>query len=343
MNLNELRKLPKVELHRHLEGSVRFDTIRELARRHQLDLGVESDDELGRKTQITTPMNSLEEVLDVFRTTQKVLCSYEALKRVTFENVEDAFNDGVKLLELRFAPVFIAHRKEIAFDEIMEGILDGMSIGMEKYPIQVGLIHILPRGLDMDKHPSSTKEFLRYRKSRHQNAYRLCGFDLADSETETPPSEYIPFINMAREAGAGITIHSGENTNALSVRETIHSYEPSRIGHGIKSNEDPDVVELLKEKDIHLEVCPTSNWLTRSVESIETHPLPQLYRAGVSLSINSDDPHLMAIDLVNEYQIAHRVFGLTGDELYGINKQALHRSFLDPEAKKKIAGAYFND
>ncbi len=341
LNANELRKMPKVELHRHLEGSVRFDTITELARYHHLDLGVKSQDELYKKTKVTEPMKNLEEVLAAFETTRQVFCNYESIKRITFENVEDAFRDGVKLLELRFAPVFIAYQRKIAFDEIIEGVIDGIVQGMEQYPVQVGVIHILPRGLDMFRHQDSLDEFLRYRRGPHRGAQWLCGFDLAAAETTTAISEYIPLVESARQAGLGVTVHTGENTDALHVRETIAAYAPQRIGHGIKSSEDPDTLLLLKERNIHLELCPTSNWLTGSVKSLETHPLPELYRAGVSISINSDDPHLMNIDLVDEYVIAHTIFHLTGEQLYQINKQALCHSFLEPDVIRFVEKAHF--
>jgi adenosine deaminase len=341
LNNRQLRKISKVELHRHLDGSVRFDTIRELAQYHNLDLGVTSDDELLEKTKIIEPMNNLEEVLNVFWTTQKVLCSYEAIKRVTFENVEDAFNDGVRLLELRFAPVYIAHQKNLALDEIMEGVIDGITMGMEKFGIQVGLIHIIPRGLDNHKHNDSVSEFLKYRKSTHKNADRLCGFDLADSETSTPFSQYIPLVDRVREAGVGITIHTGENTDAQHVRQTIDAYNPQRIGHGIKSSEDAELMTMLKERHIHLEVNPTSNWLTRSVESIETHPFPELYHAGVPVSLNSDDPQLMGIDLVREYEIAQQIFGFTGEQLFRLNQDAISHSFLDASLQEHARNHYF--
>jgi adenosine deaminase len=337
-----LRKLPKIEFHRHLDGSIRFETIKDLAKHHHIDLGVRSDEELLQKTKIKEPMNNLEDVLNAFQTTQKVLCSYEAIKRITFENVEDAFFDGVKLIELRFAPVFIADGKNVGFDEIMEGVLEGITLGMNTYDIQVGLIHILPRPLNPHRHAESTREFLRYKKSAHKNADRLCGFDLADSETAANPVDFIPFIEMARGTGVGITAHTGENTNAKYVEETIAAYAPSRIGHGIKIIDDRGVMELVKEKNIHLELCPTSNWLARSVDSIDSHPLPGLYRAGVSLSINSDDPHLMDIDLTGEYELAARHFNLTADDFYDMNKKAIDHSFLDPDIKKYVRAAYFS-
>jgi adenosine deaminase len=338
----QLRKIPKVELHRHLDGSIRFDTIRQLAQYHNLDLGVKSADELFEKTVIKEPMNNLEDVLNAFWTGQKVLCSYEALKQVTYENIEDAYNDGVRLLELRFAPVYIAHNKQLALDEIFEGVIDGLTQGMEKFGIQVGLIHIIPRGLDNHKHQDSVNEFLRYRKSHHKNADRLCGFDLADSETSTPFSQYIPLVEQVREEGAGITIHTGENTDAQHVRKSIETYSPHRIGHGIKSIEDPELMTLLKERQIHLEINPTSNWLTHSVENIENHPLGDFYHAGIPISLNSDDPQLMGIDLVREYEIAHHLFGLSGEQLFRLNQDAIGFSFLDKSVREHAYNHFFN-
>jgi len=343
MKQTTLRKLPKVELHRHLDGSVRFDTIKELAKYHGLDLGVQSEEELLRKTKIKEPMNNLEDVLNAFWTTQKVLCSYEAVKRITFENVEDAYHDGVKLLELRFAPVFIAHKKKLAFDEILEGVLDGITQGMDTYDLQVGLIHIIPRPLEPHRHMESTSEFLRYKKSAHTNAHRLCGFDLADSETATKTEDFVPLVQMVREAGVGVTVHTGENTDAQYVQRAMDAYAPERIGHGIKISGDHVVMEAVKEKNIHLEICPTSNWLTRSVDAKENHPLPELYREGISLSINSDDPHLMDIDLVTEYELAQTYFDFTLDDFYEMNKRAIAFSFLDVDVKEYIEKIFFNN
>lgn len=342
LSANELRKLPKVELHRHLEGSVRFQTIQDLARHHRLDLDASSDKELYNKTRIKEPMNSLEEVLDTFETTRRVFCAYEAIKRITIENIEDAWNDGIKLLELRFAPVFIAYNKDLGLDEIFEAVIDGVSEGMERFDIQAGLIFIIPRGLDMDRHKEATELFLKYRSGNHKSAARLCGFDLADSETSTEMSQYIPLVNMVRKHGVGVTVHTGESTSSQHVRDSLNAYSPKRIGHGIKSIKDPDLMEWLKTQPVHFELCPTSNWLTRSVESIEEHPLPRFFQMGIPFSINSDDPHLMNIDLVNEYEIAHNTYGLSADQLYRINIDALEYSFLDQEIIRHTRKNHFS-
>ena len=240
----------------------------------------------------------------------------------------------------------MAYGKRLGFDEIFEGVLDGITQGMEKFDIQVGLIHIIPRPLDVHRHEESTREFLRYKKSIHMNAHRLCGFDLADSETELKPETFIPLINSVRGAGAGVTgvtVHTGENTDARHVREAIDAYSPDRIGHGIRIVDNPELMEMVKERNIHLEICLTSNWLTRSVESIEKHPFPQLFKAGVSVSINSDDPHLMDIDLVDEYELVREHYDLTYDDLYRVNKKAISHSFLDEDIRRFVEITYFNN
>ncbi len=341
LDLQSLGRLPKVELHRHLDGSVRFQTILDLARRHDLQLGSTSDEELRERTRIRSPLRDLEEVIASFAVIQKVLCCYEALRRVAYENVEDAWRDGVKLLELRFAPAFIAAGKKLGNDEIIEGVLDGVADGLERYPIEAGLIGILPRTASPEANRAATADLIRYAGGARRGADRLVGFDLADSETAVPAEDFLPLVEQARAAGLGITVHSGENTSAAAVRRTLELFRPGRIGHGIRAWDEPETVERLRRLGVHLEICPTSNWLTRSVPSLEAHPLPGLYRAGVPLSINSDDPWLMDIDLVHEYELAARLYRFSLADFQAINRSALNASFLPPEARRRVLEAWF--
>ncbi len=267
----DLKKMSKAELHCHLDGSVRFKTIVSLAKYHNIDLGAASESELRRKTRITFPMKDLSAVLETFWIAQKVLCSYEA---------------------------------------IIEGVLDGITAGMEKYPVQVGLIMILPRTFDLGKNRAATEDILRYLKSHHRSADRICGFDLTDAEAETDPEDFVPLIYKARLAGLGITIHSGENADAGWVERTLELYEPQRIGHGIKIWRDERVMEMVREKEVMLEVCFTSNWLTSCVSSLGEHPLPHLFRSGVLVSINSDDPQLAEpVELKISFMLCFRAEG----------------------------------
>jgi adenosine deaminase len=336
-----LRRMPKVELHRHLDGSVRPETIRDIARRHALELGAASLEEVRARATITAPMRDLEAVLERFAVTQSVLCSYEAIERVAFENVEDTFRDGVCLAELRFAPAFIAAGKELGFDEIVEAVIDGTRRGMAVYPLEVGLIGILPRRIPLETNRAATETLLRYATGGHPGGERICGFDLADGEDTTRPEDFVPLVDQARAAGLGITIHSGEDTSAQAVERTLELFHPRRIGHGIRVWGHPETVERVRRLGTHLEICPTSNWLTRSVPSLEKHPLPHLVRAGIELSINSDDPRLFGIDLVHEYRLAVDLFGLSLEELLHLNRRAVACSFLPQDIRSQVVTRYY--
>jgi adenosine deaminase len=336
-----IHALPKAELHRHLDGSIRPETVADIADRNNLDLGISTEEVLAGKARITTPMKDLQTVLDSFATIQKVLCSYEAIERIAFENVEDAYRDGIHLIELRFAPPFISFGKKLGNDEIIEAVLDGVTRGMNRYPIQVGLIGILVRTMDLEINSRAAADLNRYAGSRYRNADRICGFDLADAEDRTDPEDFLPMIQQAREAGLGVTIHSGENTSAAAVWRTLDLFEPARIGHGIKSWGDENLLQRIREQQVMLEVCPTSNWLTSSVGSLEDHPLPHLYRSRVPVSINSDDPNLFGIDLVHEYELCARLYGFTEEDFMRINRRTVEHSFLPRDIRTEVLKRHF--
>lgn len=326
-----------MELHRHLDGSVRPGTIWEIAQEHGIQVGARSRKELERGAVISAPMKDLNSVLARFATQQAVLCSFEAISRVTFENVEDAWRDGVSLVELRFAPSYIADGKSLSNDEIIAGVLDGMLRAMAACPVEVGLIGILPRRFPIEKNRQATRDLVRWRMSGEPGAARICGFDLADGEADCDPEGFVPLVEEARNAGMGITIHSGEDTDAAHVARTLALFRPSRIGHGIRSWGDEEVMRRLIDEDVLLEVSPTSNWITNAVASLSVHPLPGLFRAGVPVCINSDDPNLFGIDLVHEYEVCAREFGFGEVEFGAMNRDAARHSFLPEETKRRVA------
>ena len=336
-----LRSLPKVELHRHLDGSVRVETIWDIAAAHGIDLGVRTLEELRRSAVIREPLSSLEAALACFATQQKVLCSFDVISRVTVENIEDAWRDGVKLVELRFAPSFIAQGKTLSNDEIIGGVLDGVVKGMAAFPIEVGLIGILPRGLPLEVNERAARALITWKASSAPGADRICGFDLAAREQGIDPLPYVPIVEEARRAGLGITVHSGEDTDATHVEQTLDVFRPQRIGHGIRSWGSQRVVQRLRDDNVLLEVCPTSNWLTGAVAARQSHPLPRLYRAGVPVSINSDDPNLMGIDLVDEYEVCRSLYGFDEEDFWAINLAALRHSFLPREITSTVKEKHF--
>ena len=338
-----LQSIPKVEMHLHLDGSVRLNTIWEIAQTDNIDLDVQSIEELAKICKVLEPMNGLQEVIDVFWVHQKVMNSRENIARVAFENVEDAYKDGVVLLELRFAPTFIAvDKKNLSYKDIILGVMDGIQKGMDTYDIEVGLIGIGVRGMDSLANMDALMALINQKKGNHPMSDRLVGYDLAATEAGFEAKEFLGLINAARKGGLHITIHSGEDTDAEHVKKTLEILDAERIGHGVKSWGNEEVIEMLKEHNAHLELSVTSNWLTKSVLNIEDHPIKNLYEAGVSISINTDDAHLMGINLVQEYELIKNTFGFTKEDFMKINANALEHSFLSEEIKRKVRNQYFS-
>ena len=213
---------------------------------------------------------------------------------------------------------------------------------MNKYPIHIGLISILPRSLDFDRNTHANDEIIRYKKSSHPGADLLVGFDLADDEESTDPHKWAPLAKKAHNNGLHITIHSGEGTSPDFVKKAIEIYGAQRIGHGISAIKDPEILKFVRDHDVHLELCPTSNWLTNCVKDVKDHPLPLFYKEGISISINTDDAHLMNIDLGHEYDLCQKYFGFGLKDFKKINLNTLEHSFLDPDRVAKIRQRHFS-
>jgi len=336
----ELRTLPKVELHRHLEGGVRAATAWDLAGRYGLDMGVASYGEFAAKALVPSPLGSLQDVLNALLLTRRTLCRYEAIERVAFENVEDAWHDGTRLLELRFAPTLLAPVSGLDYEEIATAVLEGALRAMALYPIEVGLIGSLRRKASPEANRQAADALLRCARGKY--AGRLVGFDLADDENAADPELFTSLMASARDAGLGVTIHSGLNTDAEHVRRTLRALRPDRLGHGILILGDEPLIREIREKGMLLELSVTSNWLTASVPSVEEHPLPLLVRAGLSISVNTDDPQLFGIDLVHEYDVCQRLYGFGPQDFRRMNQASAAASFLPEEIRRTILARYFN-
>ncbi len=198
----------------------------------------------------------------------------------------------------------------------------------------IGLIAITSRSLG----PASCARTVDW-AIRHSD--QILAIDLADSERDFPLTEFLGSIFRAKDAGLKVTVHTGEDTPASFVVQTIRLAAPNRIGHGIHIIEDPAAVELVRQRGITLEVSPWSNYLTSSVRTIEEHPLKELFDLGVRVTINSDDPEVLDTNLNNEYRIAHEILGMTYEELAVCNRYALDASFLPEAIKMKIEKRYF--
>ncbi|OFZ19274.1 MAG: adenosine deaminase [Bdellovibrionales bacterium GWB1_55_8] len=312
----------KVELHRHLDISLRLETLLELAQERGLEGQSSSLAGFRDKVVLHSPLQDLDSVLDRFRLLQQVLDRPEVLERVAYETVHDCAREGTTAVELRFSPSFVCELNGLSWNDILDGFESGMRRALRDLPLmQAGLICIASRNYGVDSAARTVEFYL-------QNRTRFIGLDLAGNEQDFPCRMFEEAFRPAREAGAQVTIHAGEATGPESIWEAIEFLGARRIGHGVSSILDGQLLEYLSEKSICLEMCPTSNWLTRAVKSREEHPLPQLLRAGVPVTINTDDPTIFGVTLPSEFEICRDRMGLTDLEIETCHAHAVRASFL---------------
>ncbi len=332
-----IRALPKVELHRHLDCSVRWSTLLEIAPQVGIELAPTYQ---GRKDQflILEPMLDLSSVLQKFMNAQKVLASEEILTRIAFEACEDAFNDGVRLLELRYAPTFIEEgHSNLNFEKIHQALHKGIQLAQQKMNMAVGLICIIQRVKPLDVAEKVVDFAIDHKDS-------FIGLDLADNEDGFEPKKFATLFNKAKKAGLHITVHSGETPTdeaAGWVRDSIEILGAERIGHGVQIVRDIEAVELVRSRRIPLEICPISNYLTQAFATYKDHPLRLLLNAGVLITLNSDDPGIFATKLSDDYEIAHLYHGLTVAEFRRCNQVAFEASFIADSEKNKFRNEFF--
>lgn len=322
--LKSFREIPKVELHRHLEGSIRLSTLVELA--PQIGIAVTAQPQ--EQFLVLRPMQDLATVLNKFWLSQSILSSPEILSRITFEAVEDAQLDGITQLELRYSPTFIQKGHEaLSFAQIHQSLLTGLQLAKLKYPqIQVGLICIIQRTLPL---PIAEKVC----RFAIENQDSIVGLDLADDEDAVPAKIFAPVFALAQKANLPITVHAGESNSASAAQNVIDAIQvlgARRIGHGLQIINNPLALELVIKTKTPLELCISSNWLTHAINEIHLHPIRKLMAAGVAVTINSDDPGIFGISLSHEYELLSRIFNFSHQDFANCNHLAGKVSFLKP-------------
>jgi len=327
--------LPKTEIHIHLEGAIRTQTIVDSAREHNLKLPSYQPDELDAHVKVREQMRDLRAVLEAFDIFQNCIASPQIVERIAWELFEDSARQNIRLLEVRFSPDWAFHRHNLDWDACLEGLLRSKERAEREFDMAIGYIAITSRSMG----PASCVKTVDWAIRRRDH---ILGIDLADSEDDYPIRDFIEPVMKAKEAGLKVTIHTGENSAASAVIETIQLAAPDRIGHGIHVIEDMRAVDLVKERGITLEVNPWSNYLTNSVRAIEEHPLKKLFDLGVKVTINSDDPEVLDTNLNNEYRIAHEILGMGMEDIAACNRYAYEASFLPEAEKKRIWEKYFS-
>lgn len=337
MDRDTLQRLPKAELHNHLDGGLRVATVIELA------------DDAGYVGLPTTDpaelaewfyqgdSGSLDAYLACFAHTVAVMQTGPAIERVAYEAGMDLAADGVIYAEFRFAPM-LNTRRGLAREDVIEAALHGLRRATESTDITTGLI--------VDAMRNATESLADARAAVHFSGRGVVGFDLAGPEKGFPPDAHLPACRLARESGLGVTIHAGEAAGPSSIHSAITKCGADRIGHGIRIIDDIQVTNgtisgfgrvasLVRDRQIPLEICPTSNLHTLGIAA-EDHPLGLLNRAGFNISLNTDNRLMSRITLTDEFAFAVTHHGFTRADLRRTTLAALNAGFVDYDVRRDL-------
>ena len=336
-SLNTYRALPKVELHRHLEGSLRLDTMQEIAKQHGITI---PDDVLRLSTLVQIQEQdkfTFQNFLSKFNTLRLFYRSPEVIHRITREAIEDAARDNVKYLELRFTPVALSRAERFPLHDVINWVIDSTREAADKYNINVKLI------ASVNRHESSEiAEQVAWLAADHMKD-GIVALDLAGNEAEFPSQPFYGIFKEAKQTGLHTTIHAGEWGPAIHIKEAIEELGAERIGHGVRVLEDENIAAMAREKQIAFEVCITSNYQSGVVESLESHPLVKMFENGMNVTINTDDPSISRITLSHEYYNACDTLQMPQYTLKERIIAAAQAGFLPENEKEKLVSQLKQD
>jgi adenosine deaminase len=322
-----LKALPKIDLHRHLEGSLRLETLAELAHEYDIDLPGHDLETLRSLVQVTDDDPDHLSFLAKFKVLRRFFRSPEAIERMTYEAIADAAADNIVYLELRFNPVALANAMEYPLADVSDRVVAATERARHDFPIDVRLIVTLNRA----EGPEVARKSLQVAVERMQQG--IVGLDLAGDEVGYPAKPFLPVFREARRAGLNLTVHAGEWAGPENVREAIEVFDAERIGHGVRTVQDSSVVRLALERDIAFEVCVTSNMQTGVVRSLSQHPLRDLYHLGLKTTINTDDPSISDITLTDEMVVVAQRLEMSLDDIKRNILNAAQAAFLPDGAR----------
>lgn len=315
-----LRRMPKAELHLHLDGSLRPETALDLARARGIDEGM---DVAAMRSRLTAPQWSVDqaELLRAFDLPVRLLQDAPALERVARELVEDVATDGTRYVEIRWAPgLHVADG--LPLSEGIEAVVRGAEVGAETKGVVVRLVAVALRS-----HPPQMSLAVAHASAAFFER-GLTGFDLAGPEASFPdPLPHGDAFDAARHAGLGITLHAGEWGGPAQIWRAL-ALHPSRIAHGSPAADDLELQAELISRGVTLDLCPTSNVQAGIVQRVVEHPLPRLLRAGVPVTLSTDDRTVSDLTLVEEYGRAVALLGVSLPELWEVDRHALAAAFL---------------
>jgi adenosine deaminase len=323
-----LRRLPKAELHCHLDGSVRPATMLELAREYGIEMPRPTAGALAEFMLVKDARN-LEDYLERFEITLSVMQRAEALERIAYELAEDAHRDGVLYIEVRFSPV-LNIRDGMQLHDAVEAVARGLARAESTLGVMGRVIVCALRHLD----PGVSLELARLAVAYRDRG--VVGFDLAGGERGNPASRHVGAFDYARSHDFACTCHAGEGDGSGSIREAIHTCGAHRIGHGTRLFEDRPLMQYVNDHRIPVEICLSSNVQTRAAASYETHPVRQYFDAGLSVVLNTDNRLMSGTTLTDEYMHAAEELRFTLPELARMALNGFEHAFLHATDRERL-------
>lgn len=297
------QQIPKTDLHVHLDGSLRPETIVELAREQGLSLGVDSAEAVRAAVGAGSHFGSLVDYLKGFELTLQVMQEEAALERIAFELAEDAHRENVRYMEVRYAPM-LHTRHGLKLTTVVEAVLDGLRRARETHGIKSNVILCGIRNIS----PESSYEMAELAVAYKNRG--VVGFDLAGAEAENPPKHHKEAFQLVRDNNINCTIHAGEAYGPESVAQAIHICGAHRIGHGCRLRENGDLLHYVNDHRIPLECCPSSNVQTGAVQSLATHPLKLYFDLGLRVTVNTDNRLITDTSVSKELFLVHTEMGV---------------------------------
>lgn len=321
-------RLPKAELHNHLDGSLRPGTLIELAGDANVRLPSQ-DPEVIRDFMLVSDARHLEDYLARFDITVAVLQTAEALERVAYEMVEDAARDNVRYLEVRYCP-WLSTGGGLSLAQILEAELEGFARGEREFGVKTGIINCSLRHFEPDLSETIARASVDFREAG------VVAFDLAGGEAGRPPGAHGTAFDIAAAGLLGITVHAGEAAGPESIAEAIHRCHADRIGHGTRLFEDPRLQAYCRDRRIPIEINLSSNLQTRVVDDLSRHPVRQYFDAGLNVTLATDSWLMSGTTLSREYWLGHTELGFTRPEIEQMILNGFEAAFLPQPEKRQL-------
>lgn len=321
-------RLPKTDLHVHLDGSLRLETIIDLARQQNVQLPATEPDELKRTLRLGENYGSLVEYLKVFDVTLSVLQTEESLFRTAFELAEDAALENVRYMEVRYSPM-LHTRKGLRLTNVIEAVLDGLRAAREKYGIESNIIICGIRNIS----PESSLEMAELAVAYKNRG--VVGFDLAGAEYDYPAKHHRSAFQLVRDNNINTTIHAGEAYGPESIAQAIHVCGAHRIGHAVRLRENGDLLHYVNDHRIPIECCPSSNYQTGAVRSLPAHPIKLYYNLGLRVTVNTDNRMVTDTTVTKELWLCHTQLGFTLKDIKSVVVAGFKSAFLPFHVKQQ--------